>query len=560
MWENMKISNYKLNKTMFIVLLILLCALFLRIAHLNYYDLWFDEIWTDMFSSQFHDRSAELFHKTSNELLIEKMINEPPSAFYYFFVYFYSKIFGSGKALRIISVIFSMCSLLIFYKLSLLFFNKKTGIYSLLILAFSPFHIWYAQEARVYAMACFFSVLVVYNFISALKTDKNFYWISFLVSGIFCLISSYLSVFLLIVTGIIALIGKNRKYFKKWLFCFVAILIILSIFSPILLNQLKVVKNEFSLPGLTSGVMLFTWAVFTLGYSATKTQYLIGLFLFLDLFVFGVYCSWLKSKLNTTYLLLFLFFPIISIVIFSKLVMPIYLNRQLLIFSPFLYIFIALGISNIENKGVQRLIVFCVIALFAAVNLNYYRGFMQIMPSRKRHFGLILPKKKYMDIYNYIVKEYKEGDLIVTADVLSYTTTLWHIVKFEGQYKNKPFENFRFYCYPRNVSTYKERYFTNMDGSFMLKDKEALSELHEFSPFWENDRKLRMLKNNYEQYDRIWLITSIWEKGDNLYGNAAAVKKYASDNFKEVLSMKKDGYFLNLYDINICPATNSKQY
>ncbi|MBU1996280.1 MAG: hypothetical protein KKF78_03880, partial [Candidatus Omnitrophica bacterium] len=70
----MKISNYKLNKTMFIVLLILLCALFLRIAHLNYYDLWFDEIWTDMFSSQFHDRSAELFHKTSNELLIEKMI------------------------------------------------------------------------------------------------------------------------------------------------------------------------------------------------------------------------------------------------------------------------------------------------------------------------------------------------------------------------------------------------------------------------------------------------------------------------------------------------------
>ena len=156
---------YKLNKTTGILLLILLFALCLRVINLYSYDLWFDEIWTDMFSSQFHDRSAELFHKSSNELLLDKMKSEPPSSFYYFFIYFYSKIFSSGKALRIISVIFSMCSLLVFFRVCLLFFDRKTSIYALLIMALNPFHIWYAQEARVYAMACFFSLLVVYNFI-----------------------------------------------------------------------------------------------------------------------------------------------------------------------------------------------------------------------------------------------------------------------------------------------------------------------------------------------------------------------------------------------------------
>ncbi|OGX23763.1 MAG: hypothetical protein A2Y03_04830 [Omnitrophica WOR_2 bacterium GWF2_38_59] len=548
---------YKLNKTTGILLLILLFALCLRIANLYSYDLWFDEIWTDMFSSQFHDRSAELFHKSSNELLLDKMKSEPPSSFYYFFIYFYSKIFSSGKALRIISVIFSMCSLLVFFRVCLLFFDRKTSIYALLIMALNPFHIWYAQEARVYAMACFFSLLVVYNFISALKTDKTFYWISFLFAGIFCLASSYLSVFLFITTGIIVLIGKNRKYFKKWLLCFLIIISVLALFSPILLNQLRVVKNDFSLPGLTVGVMLFTWPVFMLGYSATKTQYIIGLFLFIDLFAFGVYCSWLKSKFNTISILLFLFFPIISIIFFSKLVMPIYLNRQLLIFSPFLYIFIAFGLSNIEKKGVQRLIIFCVVFLLLTVNINYYRGYMQIMPLRKKHFGLILPKKKYMDIYNYLAKEYKDGDLIVAADGLSYTTTLWHIIKFEEKYKIEPFESFRFYCFPKDVSDYNERYFTNMDGQFLINDNEALSELHEFSPFWDSDRKLRVLNNIHSDYNRIWLITSIWEESGRIYGNSAAVQRFASENYKEILSMEKNGYFLSLYDMKSPPLVNN---
>lgn len=545
----MNLNKIWIKRSVLAVLLIFIVAFTFKVHDLYKYDLWFDEIWTDMFSSSFHDSSAELFDTPASTLFLEKIKKEPPTSLYYFIVYEYSRIFGSGKSLRIISVFFSMLSLIVFYKLSRQLFDESTSIYALLIMAFNPFHLWYAQEARVYAMACFFSLSMIYNFIKAIKTDKKFYWVGFTISGIFSLYSSYHSGFLLISTGLIMLLKENSKRLNKWLMSFVVILIFFSFLLPVLLPQLDVVKNESFLPKVNIEILVMTWAVFTLGYSATILQYLIGLFLFLDLLIFGVYCSWDNSKTNTLYLISFLFFPVVAIIIFSIAVMPVYLNRQLLIFSPFLYMFYAQGISNIEKKGARNLVLVCVLVLFATVSMNYYRGFITPIPSRENNFGLIFPKKQYMDVYRFFSNNLSEGDLVVASDGLSYATAVWHMIRFRSDYKVEPFEKFRFYFLPRETTGFRERYFVNMEGSFKVEDIEKASLLHEFSPFSKTDRNVRSFDFDHRKYKRIWLLTANLGESDELYGNAFEVKKYIDDNFKQISSIRKDGYSFDLYDV-----------
>jgi len=176
-------TRENITRTTVAVCVILACALTLRLYHLNTYDLWFDELATDMFSSQNLERMTDLTGKAKASLILDRVKNDPHSSFYFVFIHTYSILFGGGKSLRIFSVLFSMLSLGMLYKLSRLLFDRRTSLYALLIMALNPFHLWYAQEARAYAMACFFSLLMVYVYMQALKTGRRTYWICFPIAG-----------------------------------------------------------------------------------------------------------------------------------------------------------------------------------------------------------------------------------------------------------------------------------------------------------------------------------------------------------------------------------------
>jgi len=101
-----------------VIIVVFLCAFILRFYTLNTYDLWFDEEGTNMFSSDILTKTAQLSGISPSALMVDQMKNDPHSPLYYVVVYFYSFLFGSGQSLRILSVVFSMLSLGIFYLLS----------------------------------------------------------------------------------------------------------------------------------------------------------------------------------------------------------------------------------------------------------------------------------------------------------------------------------------------------------------------------------------------------------------------------------------------------------
>ncbi|MCK5014811.1 MAG: glycosyltransferase family 39 protein [Candidatus Omnitrophica bacterium] len=541
-------KNIRIHKVKFMIaiFLILACALFLRVYNLNKYDLWFDEQGTDMFSSRNLIGAADLSGVSTSSLMLRNMKNDPHSSLYYLLVYLYSVVFGDGKSLRVLSVIFSMLSLGVFYKLSNTLFTRRVSLYALMIMAVNPFHLWYAQEARAYATACFFALLMIYIYVQALKKDKLFYWICFSITSILAICLSYYSGLLLIISGAALFFKEYRRYIEKWYLSVCATLVFLLLLQYVLIDQLSFVKDNFWLPPPSLTTVLFTWRIFSLGYSATGILYQIGLPVFFLFFGYGAYSYFRSDKAKASVFLLFLFLPIMITYILSKLMAPVYIHRQLIIFSPIYYLFIAKGIESIRGKYVQGLAILCVMILSAASLVNYHRGIMFTHENRGDLFLGAIPRRNYGDLMEHMDRELRKGDLIATADIESYRMAFLHVIKKYKLHEHDLSKSFCFLSYPIKLQPFDVQYLQIGDliGGLPL---EGWEKLQVFSFFESGKVEMGKIQLNAGNFERIWLISSKWEENAPFANNVASVRDYMDQEFRKVSSRERDGIYIDLY-------------
>jgi len=533
----------RISETTITLLIVFACALLLRFYHLNHYDLWFDELSTDSYTSQNISRTTDSSKVAKASVFYGRMKNDPHSSLYYTVVYFYSIFFGDGKSLRILSVLFSMLSLGMLYRLSRLLFDHRTSVYALLIMMFSPFHLWYAQEARTYAMTSFFALLVVYIYIQALQTNKRFYWICFPIIGTLTLFSSYNSVLLLIATGAALFFKCYRRYTLKWIFSMLVIAMCLLLMQYILIAQLAFVNTSFWTQAPSPKVLLYTWMFYTLGYSATIFQYQLALPLFFIVFSYGVYSYFRSDKPKTIIILLFLFFPIIASYILSKLTTPIYIHRQLFIYSSFYYLFVAKGLASIKNLKVQMVVVLCMGALMTASLANYYRGSLVHTP--KVLLG-VLERKNYNDVMMQMVEKFKEGDYVVATDLQAYVITHSYIAKHFLNYNDVPFKMLSLFKSIKTFWPFEKRYLAvnELAKNIYRNDPDGL---YEFSPLSNGKMSIKKVNLKEEDYKRIWVISSNWTRFRPLEKTSQEAKDHLSDHFKFISSEEHDGIAVELY-------------
>jgi len=128
--------------SLLLLLLILGLGLALRVYHLGAYSLWFDEGFTRFYSE------TPLSYLWADGFKVE---TNPPM--YYTIMHFWIPLFGSSEvALRSFSVIASMILIVLVYILGKELGGRTMGLLAALLLALSPSEIWYAQEARTYAL------------------------------------------------------------------------------------------------------------------------------------------------------------------------------------------------------------------------------------------------------------------------------------------------------------------------------------------------------------------------------------------------------------------------
>lgn len=141
-----------------LVLLITCIAFGLRVFRLDANAIWWDE------SLSLYRATQDLPTILANTIQIQTILTtdlQPP--LYFLLLHFLVTAFGTNEfGLRFLSVAANAATIPLMYALGRRWFSEAVGLIAALAGALSAFWVWYAQEARPYALALFLSLLAIY--------------------------------------------------------------------------------------------------------------------------------------------------------------------------------------------------------------------------------------------------------------------------------------------------------------------------------------------------------------------------------------------------------------
>jgi len=526
-YQNKQTVFWKADKTRLLLFLFLVLGLSIRIYNLGSHNLWFDEFWSlrivREFSFMDRDYNPPLYY-----ILLSFWVR--------YFGPFLAKYFGGGEfILRSLSMIFGVISIPFIYKLGKLFFDTKTGLISAFILSVSPIHIWYSQEARGYSLSTFLIMLIVYFFIMALKKRTIYLWMGFVISSILALYINYFSFFIIILVGILFLSKTYRPLFKYYLVSLCFILILFLPLLPFIFQKIPRVKYTFSLwipkPHLNS--IVITFENFNVGYNATPWIYFFSFIVFYFLFIFGIQYWWKEKRQELISLISFIFIPVIITFLISKK-MPIYLDRQIMLFSPFYYIIIATGLVSIRMRSIKiaAYLSICLSIVFCLHNYFSYR-----MPLPYSHHIGVHVKKPVKPVADYINRGFEEGDLVAYSDS--------SIIQVFFYLPNIPRQQFVYFFIESKLrnSRYSYEYLKEFQKSRLQIARDSNINIINLEESGISGTK--SFKDL--EFKRVWLISSSWERDGKLDGHVSAVREFMQSHYYLLDSKEFDGVFVDLY-------------
>jgi len=206
---------------------VVLLALALRLLRLGFQPLWWDEGWSVYFAKTTLGSMARL---TAVDI-------HPP--LYYALLHFWIALFGASPlALRLLSVLAGTAAVPLLYLAGRRLAGDKAGLLAALLLALSPFAVYYSQEVRMYGLA---TLLGLAAFAFALRMEDSAWslvpWLGYVLAGAVALHTQYYVAFLLLALNL-ALMARwlaRRRPLRGWLPWLSAQVAVLVLFLPWLL-------------------------------------------------------------------------------------------------------------------------------------------------------------------------------------------------------------------------------------------------------------------------------------------------------------------------------------
>lgn len=131
-----------------VLAMIVFAGLLVRAFRLGHQSLWTDEVLTSLSSTG-----------SLSWIVTQKAINTNIPPLYYVIVHFFLTLGRSEEMLRLPSVLFGAASIALLYFCIEPLLGRRVALLSAGLLALSPFHVWYSQEARPYALFLFLSLV-----------------------------------------------------------------------------------------------------------------------------------------------------------------------------------------------------------------------------------------------------------------------------------------------------------------------------------------------------------------------------------------------------------------
>jgi mannosyltransferase len=393
---NIKVSGKFAYPTLLAILV--LAGTVLRFYNVDRESLWFDELATWETS-----RSDIIFTKNPlNSFSFDKeYLNPPPGdpiqqiaaiianaqaekvhlPLYFILVFFIKSSIGDSElSLRLLSLISGILSIVILYRLSKLFFCRKTAIISAAFISLLWFPVYYSREARMYMLMVLFSILSTYLvsrfYFSAQKGKPVYRWmILYFFSALFNAYLHFCSFYFTVIQSFAAFLFlwfQSRHSRKSLVFLMIFFSMQAAAIFPLgyyILSLFPSASNITNIqwipkPGMDSFFLFFNSF---LNYPKDKilTYYLPAfirssivrdfILVSCSILFFLRYDSWIKQRASLAsiikrifdcrqrefFFLLWLLLPLFLLFLISVFIEPLYLDRYIIFALPPLYILIA---------------------------------------------------------------------------------------------------------------------------------------------------------------------------------------------------------------------------
>ena len=349
------------------IVLILTAGLILRLFKIGQ-SLWLDEAINVTFVKNLNLHS----------LVFEYSIGDFHPPLYHILMRGWILLFGTSEvAVRLPSVILGLFTVYITYLIGKKLFEKKTALIAATLIATSPLHIYYSQEARMYMLAAFFTSLSVYFFVSIAKRETLIYWIGFVVSTALMLYSDYLPYLILpLYVSYLLIFKKNiqKSAFRTFLPAFILIFVLVLPWFLIFPKQLSAGLSAASTSPAWAAVvggsafkdLLITFVKFVIGRISHDNN-LIYAFLFAPagtIFAFLLFLSPFRMNSRRFFLWLWLLVPTLGAFVISFFI-PVFAYFRLIFVLPAFYLLISASINSVNWPKFNRFF----LTLVLAVNL-----------------------------------------------------------------------------------------------------------------------------------------------------------------------------------------------
>ena len=340
----------------FLLIIVLVLGILFRLVNLDRKVYWHDEIFTSLTISGYTRSEVDSNIKNGSIITPQDLqkyqypspdksfsssiyslaIDEPQlSPLYFCIVKLWVNLFGNSIAvIRSVSVIFSLLSLPCIYWLCLeLFQSSSIAWVATAILAVSPLHILYAQEARMYSLYALIILLSNIAFLRAIRLGDKLSWAFYTATIAIGMYTHLLFGLVLAVHGSYILISQKLKINKTSVSYFIASLIglitfipwlaVMIIRSPDIKSQLDWLNKSQSLFKTViiwlvnfSRILVDFQADFTLDNVSDYILWFFALGLSLALLVYSIYFLYRQGSKQQYQLILFLIFiPAIALAV-----------------------------------------------------------------------------------------------------------------------------------------------------------------------------------------------------------------------------------------------------
>ncbi len=403
-----------------IFLLILLVGFALRLYHLGYESLWYDET------------VSVLLARKSLPALTAHTAGDIHPPLYYYLLHFWIRLAGSSEfSLTFLSLAFGVLLIPLLFYLGRRLYGAKIGLLGALLLTLSPFNLWYSQEVRMYTLGASLGLISLLFLLRLIKSQARLqrgYGAGYILASALGLYTLYYFAFLLLAQNLMV-IGwwlarwvkeKQRLSLLPWVSSQIGTLLLYLPWLPIAFRQ---ATNPPVPPWRTftgfAQVWVESWSALSFGQSVEPKSVWPLLLLALALFALGLFSLFRAQVSGSWFVPLSLaghtLLPILLIYLFS-LIVPLFHIRYVFTYSPPFYLLLAVGLVRLKRKPLITLSLLFILGTSAYSIYSF-------------HFDPHYAPDDHRGAVGYLEERLRSGDAVLINAGYAYPAFLYY---YEG--------------------------------------------------------------------------------------------------------------------------------